>query len=138
MLLQHTKNVALILMITIVVGKDGTIGNQYIVEGRFWAGEHTWVITFHETVNLEYVKFFLEAWDYKYLITGGVIPGLAQKGLESISLPIPPFEVQKRIADEARRRRSEVAKLRQEVDAIVEKQRKRELSACCCNNFVLG
>lgn len=109
----------------LVVGKDGSIGNNYVVKGKFWASEHTWVIAFHKGVNLEYVKAFLDAWDYKYLITGGVIPGLPKKALESISIPIPPFEIQKRIAHEAMKRRSEAAKLRQEADAIVEAAKER-------------
>ena len=109
----------------LVLGKDGTIGNQYIVDEKFWASEHTWVIAFHEAVDLEYVKAFLDVWDYKYLITGGVIPGLSKQALESISIPIPPSEIQKRIADEVVKRRSEAVRLTQEADAIVEQAKKR-------------
>lgn len=98
----------------LVVGQDGYIGNHYVVEGKFWASNHNWVATFREGINLEYVKAFLDAWNYEYLITGGVIPKLTKEAFESISIPIPPFEIQKQIANETMRRQSEAVKLRQE------------------------
>ena len=110
----------------LVVGQDGYIGNHYVVEGKFWASNHNWVAAFREDINLEYVKAFLDAWNYEYLITGGVIPKLTKKAFESISIPMPPLDIQKRIADEAMRQQSEAAKLKQEADAIV-KQAKREV-----------
>ena len=51
---------------------------------------------------------------------GGVIPEISQTALKSISVVVPPFDIQERIADEAVKRQSEAAKLRQEADAIVE------------------
>ena len=104
----------------LVVGQDGYIGNHYVVEGKFWASNHNWVAKFREDVNLDYVKAFLDAWNYEYLITGGVIPKLTKEAFESISIPMPSFEIQEKIADEAMRRRSKAMKLRQEADAIVE------------------
>ena len=51
---------------------------------------------------------------------GGVIPEISQSALKSIGVVVPPLDIQERIADEAMRRQSEAAKLRQEADAIVE------------------
>ena len=110
----------------LVVGQDGYIGNHYVVEGKFWASNHNWVAKFREDVNLDYVKAFLDAWNYEYLITGGVIPKLTKEAFESISIPMPSFEIQEKIADEAMRQRSKAMKLRQEADAIVE-EAKREV-----------
>ena len=104
----------------LVVGKDGSIGNHYVVDGKFWSSEHTWVVAFREDVNLDYVKAFLDAWNYKYLITGGVVPGLPRKAFESILVPSPPFNVQENIAHEVMSRKSEAARLKQEADAILE------------------
>lgn len=104
----------------LVVGKDGSIGNHYVVDGKFWSSEHTWVVAFREDVNLDYVKAFLDAWNYKYLITGGVVPGLPRKAFESILVPSPPFNVQENIAHEVMSRKSEAARLKQEADTILE------------------
>ena len=51
---------------------------------------------------------------------GGVIPEISQAALKSISVVVPPFDIQERIADEAVKRQSEATKLRQEADTIVE------------------
>ena len=51
---------------------------------------------------------------------GGVIPEISQSALKSIDVVVPPFDLQQKIADEAVKRRSKAAKLRQEADAIVE------------------
>ena len=51
---------------------------------------------------------------------GGVIPEISQSALKSISVVVPPSDVQEQIAEEAMRQRSEAMKLRQEADAIVE------------------
>ena len=104
----------------LVVGKDGSIGNHYVVDGKFWSSEHTWVVAFREDVNLDYVKAFLDAWNYKYLITGGVVPGLPRKAFESVLVPSPPFNVQENIAHEVMSRKSEAARFKQEADAILE------------------
>lgn len=104
----------------LVVGKDGSIGNHYVVDGKIWSSEHTWVVAFREDVDLDYVKAFLDAWDYKYLITGGVVPGLPRKAFESILVPFPPFNVQENIAHEVMSRKSEAIRLKQEADALLE------------------
>ena len=104
----------------LVVGKDGSIGNHYVVDGKIWSSEHTWVVAFREDVSLDYVKAFLDAWDYKYLITGGVVPGLPRKAFESILVPFPPFNVQENIAHEVMNRKSEAIRLKQEAEAILE------------------
>ena len=57
---------------------------------------------------------------------GGVIPEISQSALKSISVVVPPSDVQEQIAEEAMRQRSEAMKLRQEADAIVE-EAKREV-----------
>ena len=44
---------------------------------------------------------------------GGVVPEISQSALKSISVVVPPLDVQERIADEAVRRQSQAAKLRQ-------------------------
>ena len=56
---------------------------------------------------------------------GGVIPEISQSALKSIDVVVPPFDIQKKIANEAMNRQSEAAKLRQEADAIVEAAKER-------------
>ena len=56
--------------------------------------------------------------------SGGVVPEISQSALRSIVVVVPPLDIQERIADEVVSRQSEAAKLRQEVDAIVERAKR--------------
>ena len=47
------------------------------------------------------------------LMTGNTLPRLQTQDVQSLLIPIPPFDVQEKIADEVMRRQSEAAKLRQ-------------------------
>ena len=51
---------------------------------------------------------------------GGVVPEISQSALRSISVVVPPFDIQERIADEALQRQSKAAKLKQKAESIVE------------------
>ena len=59
------------------------------------------------------------------LNSGSIIPRLDQPAVKSLHVVVPPFDVQEKIVDEAMRRRSEAAKLRQEANAIVEQAKER-------------
>ena len=54
-----------------------------------------------------------------------VRPNTSKPNVENLLIPVPSFEIQDQIAEEVMRRRSEVAKLRQEADAIVEQAKER-------------
>ena len=54
---------------------------------------------------------------------GGVVPEISQSALKSISVVVPPLDVQERIADEAVRRQSQAAKLRQKAVEELEVRR---------------
>jgi restriction endonuclease S subunit len=81
----------------LVVSQDGYIGNHYVVNGKFWASNHNWVIKLKEGLNERYVKFILDLINYNYLVTGGVIPKLTKEALEKIKIPFPSLEIQNKI-----------------------------------------
>ena len=49
-----------------------------------------------------------------------VRPNTSKPNVENLLIPVPPFEIQTRIAEEVMDRKSEAAKLRQEADTIVD------------------
>ncbi|MDD2285456.1 MAG: restriction endonuclease subunit S [Paludibacter sp.] len=83
----------------LVIGQDGYIGNHYVVEGKFWGSNHNWVLKLKSGYDYHYVKSALDVLKYDYLITGGVIPKLTKEALESIRIPVPPLDKQKKIAE---------------------------------------
>ena len=111
----------------------GTIGKIALVTHEF---ENSNIspnlirLSLDEGVNPQYVEIVLKSKIGQYqinrLTSGGVQPTITKQDIFSIEMPLPPLDIQERIADEVVKRQSEAAKLRQEVDAIVESA-KREV-----------
>ena len=82
-----------------------------------------------ESIHPRYLETFFRSQIGQTLIfqlnSGSIIPRLDQPAVKSLNVVVPPFDIQEKIADEAMRRRSEAAKLRQEADAIVEQAKER-------------
>ena len=82
-----------------------------------------------ESIHPRYLEAFFRSQIGQTLIfqlnSGSIIPRLDQPAVKLLRVIVPPFDVQKRIADEAIRRRFEAAKLRQEADAVVEQAKER-------------
>ena len=82
-----------------------------------------------ESIHARYLEAFFRSHIGQILIfqlnSGSIIPRLDQPAVKSLRVIVPPFDVQKRIADEAMSRRSEAAKLRQEANAVVEQAKER-------------
>ena len=82
-----------------------------------------------ESIHPRYLEAFFRSRIGQILIfqlnSGSIIPRLDQPAVKSLRVVVPPFDVQKKIAEEAMKRRSEAAKLRQEADAVVEQAKER-------------
>lgn len=108
----------------LIIGQDGYIGNHYVVNGKFWASNHNWVIKLNDDVNINYIKYFLDVWNYDYLITGGVIPKITKDAVNSIKIPLPPIEIQNKIANHIQQLRDEAKILKDEAIQIYEDTKK--------------
>lgn len=105
----------------LVIGQDGYIGNHYVVYGKFWASNHNWVIKLNTNVcNYDYVKAFLDFWDYSHLVTGGVIPKLTQSSVYKIPIVLPDLKMQNNIASKIKQISAKAQKLEQEAQNAVE------------------
>ena len=82
-----------------------------------------------ESIHPRYLEAFFRSQIGQILFfqlnSGSIIPRLDQSAVKSLRVVVPPFDIQKKVADEAMRRRSEAAKLRQEADTIVEGAKER-------------
>jgi restriction endonuclease S subunit len=105
----------------LVIGQDGYIGNHYVVEGKFWGSNHNWVLKLKSGYDYEFVKASLDVLKYDYLITGGVIPKLTKEALESIRIPIPPFDKQKEIANHITDIRNKAQQLKDKTKELLKK-----------------
>jgi len=112
----------------IIVWQDWYIWNHYVVHWKFWASNHNWVMKLKEEINLYYVKSVLDVINYDYLVTGGVIPKLTREALMSIKIPLPPLEIQSKIADEVSARIEKAKRLEIEAREVYENA-KREVES---------
>ena len=88
----------------ILLGEDGanlitrSTELAFIATGRFWVNNHAHILEPREG-NIYYFKNLLESYDYYPLISGSAQPKLTSENLANIDLPIPPIEVQHKIAN---------------------------------------
>lgn len=104
----------------LVVSQDWYIWNHYVVSGKFWASNHNRVMKVKNWINIHYVKAILDITDYEYLITWWVIPKLTKESLETIEIPLPPKEIQDKIANEVKSRIKKANELKKQSNEIYE------------------
>lgn len=88
----------------LLVGEDGSVkksdGRPVLnwATGRIWVNNHAHVLqSIRDDLDLRFVYFYLQTVDISALVTGGTQPKLNQKSMNSISLAVPPLEVQREI-----------------------------------------
>lgn len=87
----------------LMIGEDGgnffvDRDNSFIASGKFWANNHVHVVQ-PVMCNIWYLKHCLDAYNLPNmgLINGIAVPKLNQENMNSIMIPVPPMEEQKRI-----------------------------------------
>lgn len=87
----------------LLIGEDGAnlvarnLPLVYKAEGKFWVNNHAHILKPKDD-DYDFMAHALEAADYTLYITGSAQPKLSQDNLQSVKLPVPPIEEQKRIA----------------------------------------
>ncbi|MCT4579160.1 restriction endonuclease subunit S [Donghicola sp.] len=88
----------------LLVGEDGanllsrSSPIAFLADGRFWVNNHAHVLAFNGNADLKYLMYYLESIELSPFVTGSAQPKLNQKQLNSVPIPLPPLEEQKRIA----------------------------------------
>jgi type I restriction enzyme S subunit len=77
-------------------GKNETCAKIY--NEKVWVNNHAHVITARENLVLEYLMYCLNYADLNLYINGATRGKLTKSSLNSIQIPLPPLEQQKRIA----------------------------------------
>ena len=73
----------------IICAQDGSIGATYLVNCKFYASNHVWVLKIN-TIN-PYMLFIILKYkvDYKIITSGSVIPKLTKENLSKIKISLP-------------------------------------------------
>jgi len=112
------------IIIVITGATIGKVGLWYLDEEFYLGGD---MIKFAPKKDFDpyYIQSFLlsQAGQFQILrgITGATNKHLSPSGVEKIKIPIPPFEVQNKIAEEVKRRMKRAEELQKEAKKILEK-----------------
>lgn len=82
----------------VVTGRCGSIGKVFYVPGDFWPLNTTlWVKSFHGN-DIKFVYHLLQSFDFDKFSDKTGVPGVNRNDLHQVLVPVPPLDVQRRIA----------------------------------------
>jgi type I restriction-modification system DNA methylase subunit/restriction endonuclease S subunit len=84
----------------ILTARNGTIGNCFLTEGKFFPSDHIFVIDIKDKCLMKYVYYILSNNEkLDKLKTGVGIPNITKETLEDLKIPVPSLERQREIVE---------------------------------------
>lgn len=84
----------------VLIGRQGALcGNINRASGKFFASEHAVVVACQRQTCVAWLGFILESMNLGQFSQSAAQPGLAVEFLKGLTIPVPPFDEQKVIAD---------------------------------------
>lgn len=106
---------------SILFGRKGTLGQPYIVEPPFWAVDTAYIGTPRKGMDIQYLTYLLQAFDWQPFVTNTAKPSLVANDILPEKVPLPSECERTRISHFLVRKSAEI-------DGLVEKlQREAEL-----------
>ena len=87
----------------LLIGEDGanlvtrSKPIAFFAEGQYWVNNHAHCIDSPDKFVLEYLCFYINAISLEKYVTGSAQPKMTQDNMNSILIPLPPYNEQKRI-----------------------------------------
>ena len=87
----------------LLIGEDGanlvtrSKPIAFFAEGQYWVNNHAHCIDSPDKFVLEYLCFYINAINLEKYVTGSAQPKMTQDNMNSILIPLPPYNEQKRI-----------------------------------------
>ena len=74
----------------IICAQDGSIGATHLVNCKFYASNHVWILKINNNINSYYVYNILKYYiDYSKITSGSVIPKLTKEKISNIKIKLP-------------------------------------------------
>ena len=70
----------------------------FFAEGLYWVNNHAHCIDSPDKLLLEYLCFYINAISLEKYVTGSAQPKMTQDNMNSILIPLPPYNEQKRLS----------------------------------------
>lgn len=83
----------------VLFGRKGTLGKPLYVEGRLWAIDTMYFLTYSNRLLEKFSYYQFLAFNWAPYITHTAIPSVVASEIVACYFPIPPLEEQKKIAD---------------------------------------
>ena len=84
---------------TVVIGRKGNINKPIFVEEPFWNVDTAFGLVANQEILLpKYLYYFCLKFDFLRLNTTVTIPSLTKSNLLKINIPLPPIEIQQKVA----------------------------------------
>ena len=93
----------------LLVGEDGAnllLRNKpiaFIANGKYWVNNHAHVLDSCSGLLLEYVEIYINSLNLSPYVTGTAQPKMNQEKMNSILIPIPPYNEQNKIITESKK-----------------------------------
>jgi type I restriction enzyme, S subunit len=110
----------------ILLGEDGanlitrTKPIAFIANGKIWVNNHAHVLKTRGEFPNKFVVYYLNSISLNKYVSGSAQPKLNQKNMNTIPLPIPPLNEQKRIADKVERLLDKINQAKQLIEEAKE------------------
>lgn len=121
---------------TLMIACRGTCGEIHLSEGKAYINGNAMCLdNLSNEFDINYVKYFLEHYDFSKIITGTAQPQITQQGLDKVQIPKIPLEEQKLIASKITNIKEltsiETNAIRNLDSLIKSRFNSKEESACC-------
>jgi type I restriction enzyme S subunit len=86
----------------LLVGEDGanllarSSPLAFIARGKYWVNNHAHVLGENGKAKLRFLETYFSLVDLKPFVTGSAQPKLTRSALDSLSVPLPPMDLQER------------------------------------------
>lgn len=87
----------------LLIGEDGanlvmrSKPIAFIAEGKFWVNNHAHIIETKSDITIDFLCFFINSIDLIPFVTGSAQPKMTQAKMNTIPVPVPTIQEQKRI-----------------------------------------
>lgn len=90
----------------------------YRVSGKCWVNNHAHVLKPKNMLDVDYLCYSIMFYDVRPLISGTTRPKLNQAAMRKMTIPLPPLEVQRQIADVLGRANALIEKRKAQIDKL--------------------
>ncbi|MFJ2416337.1 restriction endonuclease subunit S [Streptomyces brevispora] len=110
----------------ILIGRQGALcGNVHLVTGEYWASEHAIVARPSDTADARWLAYLLDIMSLGQYSQTAAQPGIGTAQINALSVPVPPAQEQRAIADYLDRETARIDTLIEEQQRLTELQWER-------------